>query len=64
MEIPPPNPAKMLETWMEWEAGETTPGAVMKALKTGGLRELLEAHVAGEATVAAGGETVGDLLDS
>lgn len=28
---------------MEWEKGETTPGMVMKNLKTGGLRELLEA---------------------
>ena len=27
---------------MEWERGETTPGAVMKELKVGGLRDLLE----------------------
>jgi hypothetical protein len=27
---------------MEWEKGETTPGAVMKELKVGGLRDLLE----------------------
>jgi hypothetical protein len=27
---------------MEWERGETTPGTVMKNLKVGGLRELLE----------------------
>ena len=27
---------------MEWERGDTTPGTVMKNLKVGGLRELLE----------------------
>ncbi len=30
---------------MEWETGETPPGRVMSNLKTGGLRELLEAMV-------------------
>lgn len=39
---PPPDPAKLLQTWMEWEAGESTPGRVMADLKTAGLRELLE----------------------
>ena len=39
---PAPNPAKLLESWMEWERGETPPGRVMSNLKTGGLRELLE----------------------
>ena len=39
---PPIDPAKLLANWMEWERGETTPGQVMAALKTGGLRELLE----------------------
>lgn len=39
---PPPDPAKLLAHWMEWEKGDTTPGTVMKNLKTGGLRELLE----------------------
>lgn len=43
MDRPPPDPAKLLEHWMEWERGETTPGTVMKNLKVGGLRELLEA---------------------
>ena len=42
MEKPPPDPNKLLTHWMEWEQGDTTPGAVMKNLKTGGLRELLE----------------------
>jgi hypothetical protein len=31
---------------MEWERGETPPGRVMSSLKTGGLRELLEALAA------------------
>lgn len=45
-ERPPPDPAKLLAYWMEWEKGDTTPGTIMKNLKTGGLRELLEAMVA------------------
>jgi len=39
---PLPDPAKLLEQWMEWERGETPPGRVMSNLKTAGLRELLE----------------------
>ena len=42
MEIPPPDPVKLLDHWMEWERGETNPGRVMANLKTGGMRELLE----------------------
>jgi hypothetical protein len=38
----PPDPSKLLASWMEWERGELTPGAVMKELKVGGLRDLLE----------------------
>lgn len=41
MDIPPPDPEKLLASWMEWERGETTPGRVMADLKTGGLPELL-----------------------
>jgi hypothetical protein len=37
-----PDPAKLLEQWMEWERGDTPPGRVMSNLKTGGLRILLE----------------------
>lgn len=40
---PPADPTKLLAYWTEWEKGETPPGAVMKNLKVGGLRELLEA---------------------
>ena len=46
MDIPPPDPTKLLAHWMEWERGETPPGRVMSNLKTGGLREVLEALVA------------------
>jgi hypothetical protein len=46
MDRPPPDPAKMLDQWMEWERGEATPGRVMANLKTAGLRDLLEALVA------------------
>ena len=42
MDKPVPDPAKLLTHWMEWERGETTPGMVMKNLKVGGVRELLE----------------------
>jgi hypothetical protein len=46
MEPPAPDPAKLLEQWMEWERGDTMPGRVMSNLKTGGLRQLLEVLVA------------------
>lgn len=44
-EIPPPDPENLLNAWMQWERGESTPGRVMADLKKGGLRELLEATV-------------------
>lgn len=46
MDRPSPDPAKLLNAWMEWERGETPPGRVMSNLKIGGLRELLEGLVA------------------
>ena len=49
---PPPDPEKLLAYWMEWEHGEATPGRVMSNLKTGGLRELLEATIAARAEIA------------
>ena len=48
METPPPDPRKLLAYWMDWEKGAETPGRVMSNLKTGGLRELLEALGASE----------------
>ena len=53
MEMPPPDPEKLLAQWMEWERGETPPGRVMSNLKTGGLPDLLRALV--EASAAAEG---------
>jgi hypothetical protein len=53
MDKPPPDPAKLLAHWMEWERGETPPGRVMTNLKTGGLRDLLEALVAQTASSGA-----------
>ena len=41
----PPDPAKLLAYWMEWERGETPPGRVIANLKTAGLREVLEGMV-------------------
>ena len=45
-DLPPPEPAKLLTLWMEWEKGETTPGQALANLKKAGLRQLLEATVA------------------
>jgi hypothetical protein len=64
MDRPPPDPAKLLNAWMEWERGDTPPGRVMSNLKTGGLRELLEGLAAGApvgaATQSGTGEAGGD----
>jgi hypothetical protein len=54
MDVPPPDPQKLLAHWMEWERGETPPGRVMSSLKTGGLREVLESLAAQQADAAAG----------
>jgi hypothetical protein len=45
MDRPPPDPIKLLAHWMEWERGDASPGQVLKDLKIGGMRELLE-HLA------------------
>jgi hypothetical protein len=47
-DLPPPDPAKLLASWMEWERGITTPGQTLADLKKGGLRQLLEATVAAQ----------------
>jgi len=44
-DAPPPDPAALLASWMEFEGGLTAPGQVLANLKKGGLRELLEATV-------------------
>lgn len=57
---PAPDPAKLLEAWMEWERGEATPGRTMASLKTGGLRDLLEGMLGppgGQARAEAAGDS-------
>ena len=54
MELPVPDPEKLLAAWMEWETGENTPGRVMANLKTGGLPDLLEAIIAAKVATAPG----------
>lgn len=39
---PAPDPAALLEEWMQWERGEVEPGRLIANLKKGGMRELLE----------------------
>lgn len=52
--VPPPDPAKLLSTWMQWERGEVPPGRVMADLKKGGLRDLLEATVQARQEIVSG----------
>jgi hypothetical protein len=47
MDRPPPDPAKLLAYWQEWERGEATPGRAMANLKTAGMPDLLAQLVGG-----------------
>lgn len=42
MDKPPPDAAKLLADWEEWERGDTPPGRVMANLKIHGMPELLQ----------------------
>ena len=53
MDIPPPDPPKLLAHWMEWERGEVTPGRVLANLKTAGMRDVLEQLAHASAAVGA-----------
>jgi hypothetical protein len=53
---PPPDPAKLLVAWMEWERGDTPPGRVLSNLKIAGMREFLEATAEAQADLAASAE--------
>lgn len=53
-DIPPPDPEKLLASWLQWEHGELTPGRVMADLKKGGLRDLLEATVEARREIVSG----------
>ena len=63
MEIPPPDAGKLLQSWMEWERGDVTPGRVMANLKTGGMRRLLEELAAPGREPAAGAGTAAGATD-
>jgi hypothetical protein len=39
---PAPDPAKLLEDWMDWERGAMEPGRLIANLKKAGMKELLE----------------------
>jgi hypothetical protein len=43
-ERPPPEPAKLLEEWTEWERGDELAGRVMSNLKKGQFHVILDAH--------------------
>jgi hypothetical protein len=58
MERPAPDPAKLLEAWMQWEQGEALPGRTMSTFKTGGLRDILEGLVAAQPAV------IGEVAES
>jgi hypothetical protein len=45
MELPPPDPQKLLDVWLLWERGDETPGQTLANLKKAGMRELLESTV-------------------
>lgn len=51
---PAPDPAKLLQDWMAFEAGEEEPGRVLANLKKGGLRDVLEALAAAADPTSAG----------
>jgi hypothetical protein len=40
-DTPPPDLAKLIAAWEQWEAGEETPGRVLASLKTAGLAAVL-----------------------
>ena len=41
-DVPPPDLAKLIAAWEEWERGEDTPGKVLSRLKTAGLPAVLQ----------------------
>ena len=41
MDLPAAEPRALLNYWMEWEKGDTTPGDVLKNLKKSGMKEVL-----------------------
>ena len=41
-DVPPPDLAKLVAAWEEWERGEESPGKVLSRLKTAGLPIVLQ----------------------
>lgn len=41
-EPPPPDLAKIIAAWEEWERGELPPGKVLTTMKTAGLPDVLQ----------------------
>jgi len=41
-DVPPPDLAKLVAAWEEWERGEEAPGKVLSRLKTAGLPMVLQ----------------------
>jgi hypothetical protein len=41
-DVPPPDLAKLVAAWEEWERGEESPGKVLSRLKTAGLPAVLQ----------------------
>jgi len=56
MELPPPDPAKLLAYWNEFEEGQEAPGRVLANLKTAGMAELLNQLAAEQTSSAAAAE--------
>lgn len=59
MDKPPPDLAKLLESWMEWERGHNPPGRTLADMKIAGMRDILESLVA-ELPVAVAVDTADD----
>jgi hypothetical protein len=55
MELPPADPAALLNAWMEWERGDVAPGRTLSDLKRAGLRGVLEELVLTQAELAESG---------
>lgn len=60
MDRPPPDPAKLLAAWEEWERGDTLPGRTLANLKTGGMPELLRSLVSTGGVVASSAPNADD----
>lgn len=51
MDRPPIDPAKLLDIWNHWEAGDALPGRTLADLKTAGMPDVLALIVKDEIEV-------------